>query len=99
MSNTDIDGAVETAAADALAAIVSAGARLLEREPWRVMRIVRGAESMSMAELVAEMARRRRIGPPADLNLAIATAQLNAALRAPQFALAWSQWLADRIVD
>jgi hypothetical protein len=96
MSNV---AAAETAAADALTAIVRAGARVLEREPWRVMRIVRGADSMSMAQLGAELARRRRAGPPSDLNVAIALAQLHTALQTPEFALAWSQWLSDQRGD
>jgi hypothetical protein len=79
-------------ASSAVAAVIEAGARLFIAQPWRVARVVRGADAMTVAELCAQMARRRRSGPPADLNLAIALAQLSLALQAPAFAAAWADW-------
>ncbi|MGA2794563.1 MAG: hypothetical protein ABSE69_13725, partial [Roseiarcus sp.] len=68
-------------------------------EPWRVARIVRGAEAMTIVQLRAHVARRRRGAPPADLNLAIALAQLSLALEAPTFEAAWIAWLSSRCVE
>jgi hypothetical protein len=79
-------------ASDAVAAVIEAGARLFIAQPWRVARVVRGADAMTASELCAHMAQRRRGGPPADLNLAIAFAQLSRALQAPAFAATWADW-------
>jgi hypothetical protein len=80
----------------AVASVVHAGASILGREPWRVARIVRGAEAMTIGEIRAHGARRRRGAPPADLNLAIALAQLSLALAAPSFEAVWMAWLSSR---
>ena len=77
-------------AAKALAAIVETGASILVAEPWRVARIIRGADDMSIHELAAQLARRRRAGPPADLNRAIGMAQLALALKSPRFCAIWA---------
>jgi hypothetical protein len=77
-------------AAKALAAIVETGASILVAEPWRVARIIRGADDMSIHELAAQLARRRRAGPPADLNRAIALAQLALVLKSPGFCTMWA---------
>jgi hypothetical protein len=86
-------------ASTALAAIIASGARLFIAEPWRVARLVRDADGMSTPELCAWLARRRRAGPPADLNLAIALAQLSLALEEPAFEAAWGAWLSSRCKD
>ena len=86
------DPAVVALAADALAAIIDAGARTLIAQPWRVARIVRRAEEMTIEELTAHIARRRRTTPPADLNLAIAIAQLSCAVNSPKFRAAWVEF-------
>jgi hypothetical protein len=75
----------------AIEAIVEAGARLLIDEPWRVGRIIRGADGMTLRQLADEATRRRALAPPTDFNRALALAQLNRALEAPRFALAWSE--------
>jgi hypothetical protein len=77
------------AAYPALAAIVDAGASILLAEPWRVARIIRGADKMTIHELAAQLARRGG-GPPADLNRAIALAQLALALKSPTFCATWA---------
>ncbi len=79
-------------ASGAIAAIIEAGARLFIAQPWRVARLIRGADAMTASELCAELARRRRVGPPADVNLAIALAQLSLASQAPTFEEAWGAW-------
>jgi hypothetical protein len=83
-------------ASGALAAVIEAGARLFITEPWRVARIVRGADAMTVGELCAHVERRRRAGPPTDLNLAIALAQLSLALEAPTFDEIWGARLSSR---
>jgi hypothetical protein len=83
--------ALEPIAANALAAIVDAGARALIAEPWRASRIIRGAQHLSIEELAAQAARRRRAAP-AVLNQAIALAQLSRALQSPLFRDAWTKW-------
>ena len=95
-------GGARTAAADfaapasgALAAAIEAGARLFAEQPWRAARLIRGADAMTAPELRAALARRRAAGPPADLNLGIALAQLSLALEAPTFAEAWGAWRAS----
>jgi hypothetical protein len=80
----------DAAAADAVEAVVEAGARLLIAEPWRVARIIRGADAMTYRELTAETARRRALPPPADFNRVLALAQLARALEAPPFAAAFA---------
>jgi hypothetical protein len=80
-------------AAEALAAIIETGARILVAEPWRAARIVPGAGEMTIDELAGHLARRRR-ARPADLNRAIAFAQLSLALKAPQFRGAWAEFSA-----
>ena len=84
----------DVAAAGAIEAIVEAGARLLIAEPWRVARIIRGADAMTYRELTAEAARRRALPPPGDFNRALALAQLARALDAPSFAAAFAAWSA-----
>jgi hypothetical protein len=98
-ASTGPGAGVRTAAPDlaapasgALAKVIEAGARRFIAEPWRIARLMRGANEMSAPELCAGLARRRRAGPPADLNLAIAWAQLSAALKAPAFEAAWRAW-------
>lgn len=81
-------------AAAAIAAVIEAGARLFIAQPWRVARVLRGADAMSARELRACLARRRQAGAPADLNLALALAQLAHAAQAPAFAAAWAAWRA-----
>jgi hypothetical protein len=88
-SNTD--RAFAASAASAVAAVVDVGAEILVREPWRVGRIVRRADEMTIEEL-ADHTARRRLTPPADLNLAIAIAQLSFALASPRFRAAWTKW-------
>jgi hypothetical protein len=78
-------------AADALAAIIDAGAEALMAEPWRASRIIGGAQHLDIDELAARTARRRRAAP-ADLNQAIALAQLSRALLSPLFRSAWTNW-------
>jgi hypothetical protein len=83
--------ALEPIAANALAAIIDAGAQALIAEPWRVGRIIGGAQNLDIDELAARTARRRRAAP-ADLNRAIALAQLSRALKSPLFRDAWTNW-------
>ena len=85
-------GAMRRAASDAIGIVIDAGARILPAEPWRVIRIMRGADAMTIAELCAEVARRRRATPSSDLNRAIALAQLSRALESPDFLAAWAEW-------
>lgn len=99
IATTGAGGGLRSAAPDlaapasrALAAVIEAGARRFIAEPWRIARLVRGADEMTAPELCAALARRRRAGPPADLNLAIAWAQLSAALGTPAFEAAWRAW-------
>ena len=84
----------DAAAAGAIEAIVAAGARLLIAEPWRIARIIRGADAMTYRELTAEAARRRVFPPPSDFNRALALAQLARTLEAPSFAAAFAAWSA-----
>ena len=85
-----------TRAASAIAAVIEAGAAILIAEPWRIRRIVRGADDMTIDELLDQLARRRRAGAPADLNRAIALAQLNLALKSPRFCAIWADWRLER---
>jgi hypothetical protein len=78
-------------AANALAAIIDAGAQALIAEPWRAGRIIGGAQHLDIDALAARTARRRRAAP-ADLNQAIALAQLSRALLSPLFRSAWTNW-------
>jgi hypothetical protein len=80
------------AAARSIATLVEAGARILAEEPWRVSRILPGADGMTIEELVGQVARRCRAGAPADLNRAIALAQLRVALQSAQFPSVWARW-------
>jgi hypothetical protein len=82
---------LESVAANALAATIDAGAQALIAEPWRVGRIIGGAQHLTIDELAARTARRRRAAP-ADLNQAIALAQLSRALKSPLFRDAWTNW-------
>jgi hypothetical protein len=82
------DAQATTLAASAVAAVIDAGAKILVAEPWRAGRIMAGAEEMTFDELSAQFARRRR-APFADLNRAIAFAQLGRALASPSFRRAW----------
>jgi hypothetical protein len=81
-----------TRAAGSVAAVVEAGALILIAEPWRIARIVRAADDMTAEELAGEIARRRRLAPPADINRAIAFAQLALALKSPRFCMIWAAW-------
>ena len=90
------EAALATGAARAVAAVVEAGAAILIAEPWRIARIVRDADDMTEDELGAEIARRRSAGPPADMNRAIAFAQLALAMKAPKFGAAWAAWRSGR---
>ncbi|HLW90324.1 MAG TPA: hypothetical protein VKS78_03355 [Roseiarcus sp.] len=73
----------------AVEAVIVAGAKLLIEEPWRVSRIIRGADAMTFPELAAETKRRRALSSPADFNRALALGQLARALEAPAFVVAW----------
>ena len=95
--NAGID-AVEPVAANALAAIIDAGAQALIAEPWRASRIIRDAEYLTIDELDARMARRRRAAP-ADINQAIALAQLSRALKSPLFRRRWTSWRAGAAIE
>ena len=86
------DEAFAATATGSLAEIVEAGARILIGEPWRVSRIVPGADAMTIDDLVAQVARRCSAGAPADIDRAIALAQLHAALRSSRFHSAWAHW-------
>ena len=88
--NLDAD-TLEPIAANALAAIIDAGVQALIAEPWRVGRIIGGAQNLDIDALAARTARRRR-ATPADLNQAIALAQLKRALKSPLFGAAWADW-------
>ena len=83
--------ALEPIAANALAAIIDAGVQALIAEPWRAGRIIGGAQNLDIDTLAARTARRRRAAP-ADLNHAIALAQLSRALKSPLFRYAWTNW-------
>jgi hypothetical protein len=85
--------ALAAAAQKAVQATIQAGAAALIAEPWRVERIIRGAETMTFQELAREVARRRALPPPADFNRALALAQLARALQRPGFAACWSERL------
>ena len=78
-------------AANALAAIIETGVQALIAEPWRAGRIIGGAQNLDIDTLAARTARRRRAAP-ADLNQAIALAQLSRALKSPLFRDAWMNW-------
>jgi hypothetical protein len=82
-------------ASNAVESAVRAGAALLLAEPWRVSRIIRGAEALTLEDLLAEVARRRRLPPAADFNRALALKQLARALDEPGFAAAWSRRRAE----
>ena len=82
---------LESVAANALAAIIDAGAQALIAQPWRAGRIIGGAQHLTVDELAARTARRRRAAT-VDLNQAIALAQLSRALKSPLFRYAWTNW-------
>jgi hypothetical protein len=84
----DRPDALSAPAARALDALVQAGADLLQKEPWRAGRIIRGGEGLTLTALRAEVARRRAL-PPADFNRALALAQLVCAIGRPDFSAAW----------
>ena len=79
-------------AAGAVEAVIKAGAAQLIAEPWRVSRIIRGAESLSCEALRMEVARRRALPNAADFNLCLALAQLASALERPAFVASWRAW-------
>jgi hypothetical protein len=81
--------ALASCAAAAVEAVIEAGAARLIAEPWRVSRIIRGADGLSLEQLRIAV-RRRRALPYADFNRALAFAQLARALDQPSFAAAWS---------
>jgi hypothetical protein len=85
----------DTPASGAVEAVVRAGARLLAAEPWRVGRIIRGADALTLQELAAEVARRGRLPPAKDFNRALALKQLTRALQQPEFIAGWSAWRAN----
>ena len=82
--------ALASRAAAAIEAVIEAGAARLIAEPWRVNRIIRGAEGLALEQLRAKIAWRRALPPPADFNRALALAQLARALDKPSFAATWS---------
>jgi hypothetical protein len=75
----------------AIEAAIQAGAAILAGEPWRVARIIRGADGMTLQELAAEVSRRRALPPSSDFNRALALAQLSCALNRPGFAAGWAE--------
>ena len=77
-------------AARAVEATIEVGAERLIAEPWRVSRIIRGADGMTFQELAAEAARRRALPPNGDFNRALALAQLARALKSPAFAASFA---------
>jgi hypothetical protein len=83
---------LQRAACEAVAAIVEAGARSLTAQPWRVRRVIGGADTLSFDELAARVAQRGCAARPSDPNPAIALAQLNRALHSPSFRAAWADW-------
>jgi hypothetical protein len=96
MEMRDIEAAFPARAADALSAVVEAGASILIQEPWRVGRIIRDAEAMTFEALCESLARRRAMAPPADFNRAIALAQLALAMKSPVFHACWVAWRRGR---
>jgi hypothetical protein len=88
-------GFVPQFAEKAIQAAIQAGAAILAVEPWRVARIIRGADGMTFQELASEASRRRALPPPADLNRALALAQLLCALERPGFAACWAEHARD----
>ena len=92
LSQSVVGRTLEARTAGAIGAVINIGAKNLLAEPWRVARIIRGAHDMSVEELRAQTARRRRAVRPIDLNQAIALAQLGAALQSPHFAAVWTNW-------
>jgi hypothetical protein len=77
-------------AAAAIEAVIETGVQRLIAEPWRVSRIIRDAEELTIDQLRGEIARRRNLPPPRDFNRALALAQLARALDRPGFEAAWS---------
>lgn len=92
----EANAAPPTLASEAFGAVVEAGVAVLLAEPWRIARIIRGAQTMTLHELAAEIARKRRAGPPVDINRAIAFAQLARAAKSPGFAEIWAAWREER---
>jgi hypothetical protein len=76
-------------AEQAVEAALRTGAAILAAEPWRIGRIIRGADDLTLQELAGEVVRRRRLPPPADFNRVVALAQLARALEFPGFAARW----------
>jgi hypothetical protein len=90
------NGDFASRAAEGVEAVIEAGAALLVAQPWRVNRIIRGAESLSFDELAGEAARRRALPPSSDFNRALALAQLGRALKRPAFQEAWGRFAKPR---
>jgi hypothetical protein len=90
VSSSAVPGELASRAAGAVEAVIEAGAARLIAEPWRVNRIIRGAEGLTLEQLRAKIAWRRALPPPADFNRALALAQLARALDEPSFAATWS---------
>jgi hypothetical protein len=86
-------------ASRAIAAIVEEGAGILAAQPWRVGRIIGGAEAMTIDELAARIVSRGVAGAPADFNRALALAQLGLALKSPRFRAAWADWRAGALCE
>jgi hypothetical protein len=86
------DETFAAAAASSLAAVVEAGVKILIEQPWRVARIVPGADRMTIDGLVGHIARRGRADAAAEFDRSIALAQLHAALKSRRFHLAWARW-------
>ena len=82
--------ALASRATAAVEAVIQAGAARLIAEPWRVNRIIRGAEGLTLEQLRTKIAWRRALPPPADFNRALALAQLARAADEPSFAATWS---------
>ena len=95
----DTEQKVAALASDAVTAVIETGAKILLAQPWRVARIVRGADEMTIDELTAHLRRRGRGGPPADLNLAIAVAQLSLALKSQRFQAVWASRRFERLPE
>ena len=88
-------GLLSQLAAKAIDASVQAEAAILAVEPWRIARIIRGADGMTVQELAKEVSRRRALPPSADFNRILALAQLACALERPGFAASWAKHARD----
>ena len=90
VSSSTVPRELASRATAAVEAVIEAGAALLIAEPWRVNRIIRGAEGLTLEQLRAKIAWRCAPPSPADFNRALALAQVARALDEPSFATMWS---------